>query len=305
MVDGHRSAAAGEGRRRVPGVALMFEGGGMRASYTAAVVVTLLEQGIDFDFVCGLSAGASNAVNYLSRDAARARKSFVELVNEPQFGNWKTFLQGKGLFSAHWIYQEAGLPDGVLPFDMQAFLDNPADLAIQAFDRDGGQTVVWRKADMPALEDVMVRVRASSTLPVVMPPVVIDGRTYYDGGLGRGGGIALQLALDAGYERVFAVLTRPKGYRKAPPSTGAKAMANLYARHPAVRRALLTRSERYNAELDRLEALAAEGRAYIVYADKMAVQNDTTDYPALVRSYEDGRAQARSELPRWREWLGV
>lgn len=299
---GGRAAA---GRRRVPGTALMFEGGGMRASYTSAVVATLLEQGIDFDFVCGLSAGASNAVNYLSRDAARARKSFVELVREPQFGDWRTFLRGKGLFSAHWIYQEAGLPGGALPFDMQAFLDNPADLAIQAFDRDSGRTVVWRKADMPALDDVMVRVRASSTLPVVMPPVTIDGHTYYDGGLGRGGGIPLQLALDAGYERVFAVLTRPKGYRKAPPGAGARAVAGLYRRYPAVRKALLTRSERYNAELDRLEALAAAGKAYIVYADRMAVQNNTTDYEALVRSYGDGWSQAQAELPRWREWLGV
>ena len=69
--------------------------------------------------------------------------------------------------------------------------------------------------------------------------------------------------------------------------------------------ALLTRHERYNAALDRLEQMAAEGRAYIFYATKMAVENSTTNYDALVRSYADGYAQAQAELPRWREWLGV
>ena len=38
----------------------------------------------------------------------------------------------------------------------------------------------------------MVRVRASSTLPVVMPPVHIGDHVYYDGGLGVGAGIPLQ-----------------------------------------------------------------------------------------------------------------
>lgn len=277
----------------------------MRASYTSAAAAALIENGVDFDFVCGLSAGASNSVNYLSRDAVRARRSFVDLVNEPQFGGWRTFAAGKGLFSAHWIYQETGGPRGVLPFDMETYLANPADLAIQAFDRDTGQTVVWRKSDMATLDDLMVRVRASSTLPLAMPPVSIDGRTYYDGGLGVGGGIPLQLALDAGYERVFAVLTRPRGYRKEPVGVGARLVADLYRRYPAVREALLTRPQRYNAELDRLEAMAADGRAYIVYADNMAVSNSTTDYDALVRSHAAGREQVRAEFPRWMKWLGV
>ena len=151
----------------------------------------------------------------------------------------------------------------------------------------------------------MARVQASSSLPLAMPPVQIDGRTYYDGGLGEGGGIPLHLATQAGYERVLAVLTRPKGYRKRPPSTATRFTAALYRRYPAVREALLTRHERYNAALDGLESLAAQGRAYIFYSDRMAVENSTTDHTAVVQSYRDGYAQAQAELPALREWLGV
>ena len=40
-----------------PDVALIFEGGGMRNSYTAPVVVELLARNINFGRVYGISAG--------------------------------------------------------------------------------------------------------------------------------------------------------------------------------------------------------------------------------------------------------
>ena len=160
---------------------------------------------------------------------------------------------------------------------------------------------------MATLQDLMVRVRASSTLPFVMPAVTIGDHVYYDGGLGDGAGIPLQLALDSGCSRIFAILTRPKGFRKPAPDIGhsARLIANSYHKYPYVREALLTRNERYNAELEKLEHLAKEGKAYIVYADKMAVSNNTTDLKKLRASYFDGYNQAQHEFPQWLEWLGI
>ena len=43
--------------RRVDDVALVFESGGMRGSYTAALVQVLLEAGLFFPWVGGISAG--------------------------------------------------------------------------------------------------------------------------------------------------------------------------------------------------------------------------------------------------------
>lgn len=296
-----------DGKRHAHGVALMFEGGGMRASYTAGAAVTLLEQGISFDFVCGVSAGSSHAADFLSGDVWRTRTSFVDFAADPNFGGVKTFLQGKGIFSADWIYRESGKPGQPLPFDFDAYAANPTPLGVQAFDRETGKTKVWGREDMATLDDLMVRVQASSSLPVAMPPTRVGGHTYYDGGLGTGGGIPLQMALDSGCERVFAVLTRPRGYRKPWPDIGLgqRAVAERFRMHPAVREALLSRNRRYNEELERLEALAAEGRALIVYADEMAVTSSTTDVGRLRESYARGYAQAQRELPAWREWLGV
>ena len=81
-----------------PDVALIFEGGGMRNSYTAPTVVELLARNLNFGCVYGISAGSSHTVNYLVRDATRARASFVELVKYPRFGGWGSFLRGTGYF---------------------------------------------------------------------------------------------------------------------------------------------------------------------------------------------------------------
>ena len=94
--------------------ALIFEGGGMRASYTAAVVATLLKEQLFFNHVSGVSAGSSNTVNYLSRDAERARTSFVEFAADPQFGDLRTFVRGKGLFNAEYIYEKTSGPGQAL-----------------------------------------------------------------------------------------------------------------------------------------------------------------------------------------------
>ena len=51
--------------------ALVFEGGGYRGAYTAGIANALLENELLLDYVCGISAGASHTLNYVSRDQNR------------------------------------------------------------------------------------------------------------------------------------------------------------------------------------------------------------------------------------------
>lgn len=163
-------------------VALIFEGGGMRASYTAGAVVTLLENNLNFGDVYGISAGSSHTVNYVSRDTVRAKMSFVDLVDDPEFGGLKTFVQGKGFFNAHHLYEgvaeDPDKYDSRFHFDWDTFCANPANVHIEALERDTGETVLWTKSDMRSAHEMMLRVRASSTMPIFMPPTVVEGHTY-------------------------------------------------------------------------------------------------------------------------------
>ena len=282
--------------------ALIFEGGGMRASYSSAAVNLLLQSEIFFDKVYGVSAGASCTVNYTSRDQWRAKESFVGFVTDPKFGGWGTFLAHKGYFSAHYIYQETGLPGGTLEFDFDTWQSNPADICISSFERDTGKTVYWTKADMPCLEDLMVRVRASSSLPLFMPPPEIDGKRYYDGGIGEGAGLLLDKAIADGYERFFVVRTRPRGYRK---DLGKKGVAPLFHQRPHLYRALKSRSARYNEVCDRLDELERQGRAYVVYANDITATSATTNLEKLEENYRMGMDQYLRELDSWRAFLKI
>jgi predicted patatin/cPLA2 family phospholipase len=284
-------------------VALIFEGGGMRAAYTCAVVQTLLAEGIYFDWVAGISAGSSNTVNYLSRDPERAKVSFVEFAADPNFGNWWTFLRGQGLFNAQYIYEETSAPDQVLPFDFATFFANPARRRIGSFEADTGRMVYWTEADLTSREALMKKVRASSTMPIIMPPVPLDGHVYVDGALGPSGGIALDAARADGFSRFFVVLTRERAYVKRPSRLPAVYRA-WFRDYPAVADGINARWRNYNRTREQLFDLEASGRALVFAPERIDVTNHTTDVAALQRAYEAGLAQARAEAPRWREWLG-
>ena len=75
----------------------------MRNSYTAACIVKLLQEEVEFGWVGGVSAGSSHTVNILSRDPIRSEDSFVDFAKNPSFGGLGSLLRGTGYFNAEYI----------------------------------------------------------------------------------------------------------------------------------------------------------------------------------------------------------
>lgn len=287
-------------------VALVFEGGGYRAAYTAGFPAVLLEHGIHFAHVYGISAGASHAVDYVSRDLWRTSHAFIDLTDKrPEAGGVRSLLMGRGYFNADYDYVGC-VEDGVLPFDFDTFRASAATVEMQAFAAETGEDVTYTKADMPDTVSLMNRVRASSTLPGIMNPTQVDGLTMYDGALGTGGGLATHLAERDGHTRMVVVLSRVRGYRK-PPTTERERRLYRAVSHgfDSVYRAICDRPRRYNSTLDHLMDLERQGRALLVYPEVMPVKNTTIDTPRLVEAYRLGHAQYERELPRVLEFLGM
>ena len=281
--------------------ALLFEGGSMRAAYSCAVAAYLLEQGVYFQNVYGVSAGSSNTVNYVSRDVNRTVGSFTEFVHLANIGDWSTFLQHKGLFNAKYIYEQAGLPDGPLPFDIDTFNASPARATIVSFDRDAGCDLYFRKEDLRTTPELMVRVRASSTIPLMMPPPLVDGRYCYDGGFATGGGLPLELIEKDGFQKVFVVRTRKRGFRKPP--RGNEWARAFFWRRPHMRDAMLTRNARYNAACDLLDERERQGKAYVFYCDELTLSGSERDYDELMRNFQSGYAQIRRDWGKLMDFL--
>ncbi|MDO4412571.1 patatin family protein [Cutibacterium sp.] len=284
--------------------ALVLEGGGMRASYTSAVVVKFLQMGWEFPHVSGISAGASHATNYISGDLWRTRQCFTDFAANPHFGNVRTWITGRGFFNAEYIYQRACAPNKPLPFDFQTFAASDQRIRIGATRTDNGQQEWFTRDQMTTMDDLMVRVRASSTMPGFMPPVTIDGVEYVDGAIGTSGGIPIDAAQLDGYDRFFVVCSRPRDYIKSEVKS-ARAIHGLFRRRPAVAEAIISRPAKYNATREMLRDLEADGNAYVFYPRIMPVTNKEKDVTKLRRAYALAMAQVNTELPKWRDFLGV
>lgn len=280
-------------------IALIFEGGGTRNSYTAPAVEKLIEKDVQFGWVGGISAGSVHAVNFASRDRWRSAHGFTDFVGDPRFGGWRSVVHGTGLINGQWAYEESG---DVLPFDFDAFRETEEEVHIEAVRADTGDTVAFNRSDLTSVEKVASATRASSTMPIVMKMGSIDGVEYVDGALGTSGGLLIRAAKDAGYSRFLVVLTRPKEYVKGPQKRQ-RAVRRILRATPAVADAMVARPKVYNDAKREIQAEEAAGNAYVFYPDAMAVESTELKLGKLQANYEAGRRQVEREWPAWERFL--
>ena len=65
--------------------ALVLEGGALRGMFTAGVLDVLLEKGIEFSYVNGVSAGSLNGMNYISKQRERSKDINLQFVNDKRY----------------------------------------------------------------------------------------------------------------------------------------------------------------------------------------------------------------------------
>lgn len=71
-----------------------------------------------------------------------------------------------------------------------------------------GRMFYWGRDELQPKLQLMRKVRASSTMPLLMPITEIDGDDFVDGALGPTGGIALDAAQQDSFDKFLVVFTR-------------------------------------------------------------------------------------------------
>ncbi len=287
-----------------PKVALVLEGGGMRNSYTAACITTLLENNVQFGWVGGISAGATLTANYLSGDIARNIGSMTELATSPAAGGWSSFLRGKGYFNSDFMYHEAPVTtyEKFGPYNFEGFSNNPAEFRIGSVNAETGEMVYFGRDDVASLDDLMIRVRASSSLPGFMRPTIIDGQRYVDGAIGPGGGLAIDAAINDGYDKFLCIHTRPRDFRRSEVSRPG-VLRQVFRKYPVIAEGLINRPKHYNETREQINALEKEGKALQFFPDNMHIENRERNPEKINEAYRLGYEQSQRELPRWLEFL--
>ena len=277
---------------------LILEGGAMRGLFSAGVIDVFMENGVEFDGLVGVSAGACFGCNLKSRQPGRVIRYNRRFARDPRYCSWTSLLKSGDLFNADFCYR--ALPFELDLFDCAAYEANPMAFHLSVTDCETGKAVYRRldRADATALRWM----QASASMPLVSRPVEIDGRFYLDGGLSDG--IPLGYFESLGYERNVVVTTRPHGYRKSP-SWKISLLKPLFRRFPAVYRALKTRHEWYNATLRYIDAQVAAGRALLICPDAaLPISRVCHDPVTMQRVYDIGRSTAGRLLLQVRDFLG-
>ena len=274
---------------------LVLEGGGVRGIYTAGVLDVFMEEGLTFDGVIGVSAGAIHACSYLSGQKGRSIRYYRKYVSDPRFMSLRSWLKTGDVVGADFCYHE--LPDKLDVYDHEGFLRNPTPYWVVCTDVETGKAEYIRLTDMRGQIEYL---RASASLPYFSRIVTLDGRKYLDGGCSDS--IPAEAFRRMGYGRNVVVLTRDASYRKKPEMT---ALARLvYRKYPAFVRTLERRHEMYNEQLAQIGQMEAEGSVFVIRPAKpLEIGRLESDPEKVQRVYEQGCADARAALAALKAWL--
>ena len=82
---------------------IVLEGGATRGVFTSGVLDYLMEQDTYLSHVIGVSAGACNAVDYVSKQIGRTRNCMIVEDKEYNYhNNLRDFMREKSLLGALW-----------------------------------------------------------------------------------------------------------------------------------------------------------------------------------------------------------
>lgn len=107
-------------------VGLVLEGGGTRGAYTAGVLDGFAEAGLEFGSIYGISAGACNALSFISRQPGRNLQIFSRYVPTDAYVSRRNLLLTGSLFGFDYIFSK--LFHEQLPFDYETFFSSPDPL---------------------------------------------------------------------------------------------------------------------------------------------------------------------------------
>lgn len=156
-----------------PRLGIAFSGGGARGFSHIGVVLAMEKFGLKASVCSGVSAGAIAAAMYgAGLSGAEMRECFKEHLRFGDFREW--IVPRDGLMSLRKFeeYMRSWLPVSKLE-------EMAIPTVICATDLDRGKSVGFQKGDTAKA------VLASCSIPILFPPVKINGQYYVDGGVLR------------------------------------------------------------------------------------------------------------------------
>ena len=277
---------------------LLIEGGGLRGFYSAGILKVFTDNKIEFPTLVGISSGAIFALAYeLNMDMDSLGLNSIFDNKGSSFVQWKNlFRPRKGLLDSDRFFQAIpSVYDEVKKSDLKGHY-------ITATNTQTAELEWWELDKMHSPEDMRAKVKASCTIPVVMPQSYVDGTHFVDGGIIES--IPIQQMLDLGVTKPVLILTRSEGYIKNAQHMGVYLNTWLKG-YDKLKEAMKTRHIRYNKALELVNKLEAEGKVFVFRPEEHRLARFELNNEKAQLAYQDGIEMAEKRLDDLLEFLNT
>ncbi len=265
-------------------VGVIDVGGGFRGIYATGVLDYCQDEGIEFDTALSISAGSANLASFLARQRGRNYRFYTEYAFRKKYASLGNFIFKKSYIDMDYVYGTLSNHDGENPLDYIALRDNPTEFFVIATDAGTGEAKYFDKSDLA--QDSYDPLKASSSIPFVCKPYIINGKPYYDGALGNP--IPVDKAFELGCDYVVLILTKPEDKPREVGSDD-KLAKRIQKKYPKAAEKLRLRAQHYNEGVAKAQEYAQRGKLLIVAPDDTCgVDTLHKDKDSLDKLYKKG-----------------
>jgi NTE family protein len=263
--------------------AFVLAGGGSRGAVQVGMLQELIARGIRADRVFGASVGAINGASYAGQPTQENAERMATI--------WRavkgTDIFPRGTFDGPWAYLQkrasvhanSGLRaiiESGIDYENLEDATIPIEVVTTSL-TDGRERWIGHG---PAVEAIL----ASSAIPSIFPPVIVDGDLLVDGGVVNN--VPISRALETGCDRIYVLLCGPLHYH--PPAPRRPLEAQLTAFFVAI-----------HARFVRELAALPPGVEVVVFSGGGEPSGQYRDFSATAALIEEGRAEVAQVLDRY------
>lgn len=274
---------------------LVLEGGTFRGIFSAGIMDAFIEEGIEFPYIVGVSAGISNGLSYVSKQFERNIVILEKYRNDKRYLGLGNYKKCRSMFGLDFVFGE--IPQELVPFDYEEFRRYKGKCLVGVTNAITGKPEYFNALDD---DENFQFLRATCAIPGYFPAIMINDTPYFDGGLASP--IAIKQALKDGCSKAVIILTQPEGFVKKC-GKGNIAMSQLmHKKYPEIEMRLLVRHKIYNKQIEFCNELERRGKA-IIFRPPYKLHSFEKDEKVLRAVWQEGYEMGKSRADEVREFM--
>ncbi len=276
---------------------LVLEGGGNRGIYTSGVLDSFMENGIEFPYVIGVSAGSCNAASYIGKNYRRQHDIAINYCNDKRYMSISSMFKNGQYLNLEWVFGE--LSYNIMPLDYETYENSGTQLCAVVTNAKTAKPEYFYPKDLREFGCPILK--ASCALPIATKGVRIDGEVFFDGGITDS--IPLQRALEDGCKKAVVILTQVRGFVKEPIKQQ-HTVHRVLKQYPALADAVLNRHSMYNRQLEYVFEQEKKGNCMVIApATDLHCSSIEKNATKLERIYQLGYVQGKQKAEEIKAYL--